>query len=597
MQTIEEQVHAAQIRAGYRSLPVATIVAAINAALFTAALVSVEGDVRAFVWLAAVFALAGIRGVAWWAFRHASDEARQARDWTQLAVAGAVASGFLWGLGAIWLWPETQTLQVLWIFLVGGMCAGAAVVSSTHWPTAVGFILSAGVPLVVKLVSEPALGWIPAVMPVIFIAVLSVMSREYSRKFTDMTRLNLALTARSRDLDTVNRRLRREIDGHRETEAMLRQAGKMKDVGNLTAGIAHDFNNILGVVIGNLDILRDSPGTDAEDRKLAQSALDAALRGAALIARLMAFSREQPLAPEAFDPGEALRAAEPLLRRALGESIVLDMEPAADVWPVLADPNQFDSALLNLAINARDAMPKGGTLSIGCGNLTVDDSGVAPAGLRPGDYVAIEMRDTGSGIAADDLPHVFEPFFTTKGATGGTGLGLGMVKGYAEQSGGAITLQSEVDKGTAVRLYLRRAQNGDVRDMTPTAEKSGQTGHDRILVVDDQEEVRQAAVRLLRALGHTTVEADHASAALEILEQGEHFDLLFTDIVMPGAMNGVDLALEVRRRRPELPILFTSGFVEPEIIQGQAGHLGAELLRKPYGKAELARMLDRLLVH
>lgn len=397
----------------------------------------------------------------------------------------------------------------------------------------------------------------------------------------------------------------RDMTERNAQEERLRRSQRLEAVGQLTGGIAHDFNNILGIIIGNLDQQLDdlrrlakqaTPHPETEQiAEQSNAAMDAALRGAELVRQLLAFSRNQPLRPQVVDLRKVQQGFEPLLHSTLGEAIVIETRVADGLWSVMADPTQFENAVLNLAINARDAMPKGGRLTIACANAHVDEPAATAGELPVGDFVTVAVSDTGTGIAPDVLPLVFEPFFTTKEVGKGTGLGLSMVYGYARQSGGTVKVYSELGHGTEIRLYLPRARTPTDRDAAAEATTAAPRGQERILVVEDKPEVRAVAVRLLQSLGYQSMEAENAAAALAILDRGERFDLLFTDFIMPGKMNGADLAREVRQRFPALAVVFTSGFSDPNTILSEANALGATIISKPYRKADLAKHIRAAL--
>ena len=389
----------------------------------------------------------------------------------------------------------------------------------------------------------------------------------------------------------------RDVSERKALEAQLRQAQRMEAVGQLTGGLAHDFNNLLTIVIGNLDLLLERLGKDGEIAAMAQLALDASLRGAALTRQLLAFSRRQPLEPKAFDLNELVADTIGLLRRTLGEQLEIETRFAADLWPVLADPAQLESAFANLAINARDAMPQGGRLAIETANKQLDlDYTARNVDVAPGDYVMLAVSDNGTGIAPSILDKVFEPFFTTKEQGQGTGLGLSMVYGFAKQSGGHVKIYSEVGHGTTVRLYLPRAgadrQRSDVRAPELIEELVGDA---KILVVEDNAEVRKVAVNYLLAFGYRVIEAGSGPEALEQLAADATISLLFTDVIMPGGMSGPELAQRALELRPDLKVLFTSGYAETAIEGGPSVGLVGNLLSKPYRKEDLARKLREVL--
>lgn len=381
-----------------------------------------------------------------------------------------------------------------------------------------------------------------------------------------------------------------------EIQSQLRQAQKMEAIGQLTGGLAHDFNNLLGVVLGNLDLLAMRFEAGCEERDLTESAIQAAMRGAELIRQLLAFSRRQPLAPKLTDLPRVLDATARLLRRSLGENITLELKVSEATWPVLIDVSQLESTLLNLSVNARDAMPDGGQLIIEATNVHIDERAFElNLEATPGDYVLIAVSDTGSGISADVLAHVFEPFFSTKGNKG-TGLGLSMVHGFIKQSGGYTKVYSEPGHGTTVRLYLPRALCGTVSEPDIIQTQTLPHGQEVILVVEDNEGIRGLAVRHLQSLGYRTIPAADGASALEIIQGGVPIDLLFTDVVMPGGIDGRALAAAARRLRPGLKISFTSGFTASAASATTEDHqFGSNLLSKPYRKSELARRIRAVL--
>ncbi len=393
-----------------------------------------------------------------------------------------------------------------------------------------------------------------------------------------------------------------DVTEKKKVEEKLVQAQKMEAVGQLTGGIAHDFNNILGVVVGNLDqqleFLKDAQsGARHHDniRALSEASLNAALRGAELVQRLLAFARNQPLLPKLLDLGRTTQSLVPLLQRSIGEHVLIETRIAPDLWPVMADQSQFENAILNLAINARDAMPGGGRLRISCTNVSLDEAAATVEELPVGDYAAVMVTDTGTGIAPDVLLRVFEPFYTTKEVGKGSGLGLSMVFGYARQSGGTVKIYSELGKGTEVRLYLPRADTKPLEAAEQRGPSAAAKGSERILVVEDKDDVRVMAVSLLTSLGYRTIQAENATMALASIDSGEAFDLLFTDIIMPGGMNGLELAREVRRRMPKIPIIFTTGFSDPDAIGSEAEALGASVVTKPFRKVVLAEAVRQKL--
>jgi PAS domain S-box-containing protein len=373
----------------------------------------------------------------------------------------------------------------------------------------------------------------------------------------------------------------------------LRQAQKMEAVGQLTGGVAHDFNNLLTVIIGNLEMLEPRVAEDARASLLLEQAQEAADLGAQLTGRMLAFARRQPLAPRIIDLNELVADTTGLLQRSLGESIEIHSSLASDLDQTMADPSQLQNALLNLCLNARDAMPGGGKLTIETANTELDEEYThSRPDVVPGRYVMLSVSDTGTGIPLDVQQRVFEPFFTTKEAGAGSGLGLSMIYGFAKQSGGHLRLYSEMGMGTTVSLYLPR--NGDaVASADEQAGSPQQRGNQdiTILVVEDDHRVRATTVARVEELGYSVLEASDGPAALEILQQSPAVDVLFTDIVMPGGMMGNELADQAKQLYPNIKVLFTSGYTEEASLQAGSIKNGSALLTKPYRLADLAGKL------
>lgn len=388
----------------------------------------------------------------------------------------------------------------------------------------------------------------------------------------------------------------RNITERAALRAQLAQAQKMEAVGQLTGGVAHDFNNLLQALGGNLDLIHRLAETRNDERllRLVGNAQRAAARGARLTQQLLAFSRRQNLRPERIWVSRLVAEMSELLHRAAGETVSVRTQAAPDLWPCHLDPAQFESALLNLAINARDAMPDGGTLSIEAGNVALDATAAGGLDVPPGDYVRLDVTDTGTGIAPEHLPRLFEPFFTTKEVGKGTGLGLAMVHGFARQSGGAVTVASEPGRGTTVTLFLPRVADEVTRPVVPEpaaavppAPRRGEGDHLGILVVEDDPEVREAVQFALADAGHRVLTATEGDEAMAILANGEKLDLLLCDVALPGAMSGLDIAMAARRQRPKLRILLASGYG----ADAPGGSEAFEVMAKPFSQAELLRRI------
>jgi PAS domain S-box-containing protein len=390
-----------------------------------------------------------------------------------------------------------------------------------------------------------------------------------------------------------------DVTQRKTTERQLQHAQRLEAIGQLTSGMAHDFNNLLTVVIGNLDLLKDRLSDNPECAELAEVALKAGLRGAGLTQQLLAFSRRQSLVPLAFDLNAMVVSTTTLLRRTLGEQVEVSLHLADDLWPAFADPSQLESALTNLAINGRDAMPEGGRLTIETGNRVLDDAYAdANTDVSPGKYVMLAVSDNGTGIPPELIDKVFEPFFSTKTEGKGSGLGLAMIYGFAKQSGGHVKIYSEVGRGTTVRLYVPAAEGVNSAEAeTSELEEGARSGAAIVLLVDDNEEVRKTAARQLQDLGYRIIEAEGPAHALDVLRGDSEVDLLFTDIVMPGGINGEELAAMARRLRPGLPVLFTSGFARSLVSDPLMSQTSAQmlLLSKPYRRSELARQVAKAL--
>ncbi|WP_225706885.1 MASE4 domain-containing protein [Bradyrhizobium cenepequi] len=384
----------------------------------------------------------------------------------------------------------------------------------------------------------------------------------------------------------------RDLTEKQAAEAQIRQVQKMDAVGQLTGGVAHDFNNILTVITGTIGILEEAVSDRPDLVTIARLIDEAAERGANLTKHLLAFARKQPLQPLEVDINALILEAARLLRPTLGEHIEITPMLAEDAWMAMVDPNQLTTAILNLALNARDAMPRGGKLALESRNVYLDEGYASMhSEVVAGHYVMVAVSDTGTGIPADLLEKVFDPFFTTKEVGKGTGLGLSMVFGFVKQSGGHIKIYSEERHGTSVKMYLPHATG-----LAQTVAEAQQAvnvrgGHEVILVVEDDALVRKYVVTQITSLGYSTLEAANAAEALKIIDTGAPIDLLFTDVIMPGAMNGRQLVDEALKRRPGLKTLYTSGYTENAIVHHGRLDSGVLLLAKPYRKSELAKMI------
>ena len=397
--------------------------------------------------------------------------------------------------------------------------------------------------------------------------------------------------------ETLENRVIEEIAERRQAETRLAQAQKMESIGKLTGGVAHDFNNLLQVISGNLQLLsRHVAGNERAERHVS-SAMGGVQRGSRLASQLLAFGRRQALEPKIVNATRFVRGMDEMLRRAIGEGIEIETIVSAGLWNTFIDPAQIENALLNLAINARDAMDGHGKLTIELGNAHLDDAYVRQHDeVKAGQYVLLAVSDTGSGMTAEILSKVFEPFFSTKAEGKGSGLGLSMVYGFVKQSGGHINIYSEPGEGTTIKLYLPRAMDAeDIEIQHHMAPATG--GSETVLVVEDDDEVRAIVVEMLSDLGYQVLKATDAANALVVIESGMPIDILFTDVVMPGPLKSPELARRARERLPDIAVLFTSGYTENSIVHGGRLDAGVELLSKPYTRDALARKFRHVLAN
>ncbi len=579
-----DALYAEQIGIVYRQMPIALAVNLANAALTAAVLTPLTHRPSPSVWLLAIAAVTAARWFLWRRHRRAQNHLRDIRRWSVLAAGGSLLAGLGWGVGAALLFPEIPIAgQIFLTFVIGGMCAGAVVLSASHMPTLLAFLHAASLPMAIRFFVEAseadaALG----IMILIFAAALSLAGAYLHRVFAETLRLRF-------ELGSATKRLEAEIAERESTEAALRQAQKLEAVGQLTGGIAHDFNNLLTVVIGNLALAEARLGENAEVARLLKGALRAGERGVALIQRLLAFARQQRLDPRPVDLSRLIDGIEDLLRRTLGPQIMLVTRAAADVGPARIDPEQLELAILNLAINARDAMPQGGTLLIGLENRA--SGGNAPVELVAGGYVVLSIVDNGTGMEERVLARAFDPFFTTKEIGAGSGLGLPMVQGFAAQSGGAVHIRSQPGTGTTVELWLPQAAEPAL-DVPAEIEHGAslQRSTAAILLCDDDADVRRFLASFLQGAGYTVHQADGPRSALQILETTIEISLFVIDYAMPE-MNGLETIRQAWQRRPGLKPLLITG--HPGAWSGSIS--GVPLLRKPFTPDQLARHVAAIL--
>jgi PAS domain S-box-containing protein len=421
------------------------------------------------------------------------------------------------------------------------------------------------------------------------------LAQQNQRELNERRRVEAELRELNATLEAKVEQRTQEV--HRHAEA-VRQLQKMEAVGQLTGGVAHDFNNLLQVIVGNLEIIRRAAGADnTRIFRAVEVALDSAKAGAAMTQRLLAFARRQPLDPKPLDVNVLVNGMSELMHRALGETIEIEVVLGAGLWRIEADANELERAILNLAVNARDAMPEGGKLTVETANCHVDE---AYAKLNPdsspGQYVAISVTDTGTGMDAETMRQAFEPFFTTKPVGRGTGLGLSQVYGFVKQSGGHVKLYSELNVGTTVRMYLPRLHGAAAEALRAPISEAAESGkQELVLVVEDDEKVRHLSVEMLRELGYQVLEAADGPQALQILEARDDIALLFTDVVLPGGMTGAQVAARARAKHPTLQVLFTTGYARNAIVHHGRLDAGVQLLTKPFTFSDLAAKVRAIL--
>jgi PAS domain S-box-containing protein len=394
----------------------------------------------------------------------------------------------------------------------------------------------------------------------------------------------------------LEQRVADEVEARLAAEEQLRQSQKLEAIGGLTGGVAHDFNNLLQVIAGNLHLLARHEPDNVNVQRRVNASIAAVERGAKLSSQLLAFARRQPLSPAICTPQQIFDGLGELLQRALGETLLVHMTAPAESWRMFVDRNQLENAILNLAINARDAMKGEGTIDLSADNISLDRAFCAGKGIVAGDYVRVCVADTGDGMAPQVLAQAFEPFFTTKPDGQGTGLGLSMVFGFVKQSGGHIEMSSVVGQGTRVELYFPRSLRS-MDSETSTLDMHLRGGHERVLVVEDNEAVRVSSVELLREEGYQVLTAANADVAMQMLLEGVAVDLIFTDVVMPGLIKSSDLAAWAKVQNPPVAVLFTSGHTRDIISRNHQLSPDTHLLSKPYGPDALAQMVRTVLEH
>jgi signal transduction histidine kinase/CheY-like chemotaxis protein len=592
-----QEIFAAQIRALYQHTPMILAVNVINSGLVALVLASYMRQTRWWTFFGLVVTLTAARAIGWSLYHRRRTSADLTIKWAIIATIGSGLSGLLWGAGSTFLLPDDIVEQTFLAFVVGGMCAGALVSLSHYLPAFIAYVYSSVLPLAGGFLADGRTVYVAmGCMTVVFAAAVTFAAHHFNRAFVIGLRLNLdlsertaELTKRTEELISANSRLEAEIAQREAAEDQLHQAQKMDALGQLTGGIAHDFNNLLTAVIGNLELAQQR-SADPHTTRLLKASLGAAQRGATLIQDLLTFARRKPLHPEVVDVPAVVDDAEKILKQTIGPNIRLVIRAAPDLRPAWVDPNQLELAILNLALNARDAMPGGGNLQIACENRRADADD-APGGLVTGDYVIVSVSDTGAGMSRATLARAFEPFFTTKEAGRGSGLGLSMVQGFAAQSGGAVRIASSLGEGTVVELWLPRAEGRAAESVAAEPGGAVLTEHrGSILVCDDDGDVRALIGAFLREVGYTVWEANNPALALQILQRERPIDLLLVDYAMPE-MNGPAVIDRARACQPGLKTLLITG--HPEALHSDA--LGMPFLPKPFKVAELSRRISEIL--
>jgi signal transduction histidine kinase/ActR/RegA family two-component response regulator len=588
---VTSAAQAEQVRSLFRQIPIALSVNVVNAALVAIVLTPLATRPLVLPWFLSVILVTIGRGILWLSYRRAPVQPEHARRWSRLATLGALLAGLAWGIGGFILFPVLPASgQLFLIIVLGGMSAGAMAMSASHLPSLLAFLLPTGLPMALLFLARGSTAdSVLAAMIVVFVAALSLAGRHFSQIFAEALRLRFELKEANLRLIEANLRLQTEMAEHRETEAALHQAQKLEAMGHLVGGIAHDFNNLLTVVGGNATLLCYR-AADEPTRRRAAAILSVADRGERLIRQLLAFSRRRTLRPEAVALQGRISEIEELLARSLREDIAVTIDLPADLWPVMVDPGEFELALLNVAVNARDAMPNGGAFRLAARNTRSGDE-MAGAGLV-GEFVAITLTDTGPGMPAEVMARAFEPYFTTKPAGLGSGLGLSQVYGFASQSGGGAALAGAPGEGTAITLYLPRADGAPTMAGEIAAQPAFDPGSARVLLVEDDQTVAEATQDLLHNIGFDTRWAGDGMAALALVDNDPELALVMSDVVMPGGVSGLDLARALRDRRPELPVILTTGY------SSHASEVVAEgfpLIQKPYRRDALAASLRSAL--
>jgi len=569
----------------------------VNSALVALVLASYMEQIRWWIFFGLVVTLTGVRAIGWGYYLHRRNPVEATTKWAIFATAGSGLSGLLWGAGSTLLLPDYIVERTFLAFVIGGMCAGALVSLSYYLPAFIAYVFSAALPLAGSFLFDGKTVYVAmGCMALVFVAAVTFAAHHFNRAFVSGMRLNLDLSERTKELTqrtegltAANSRLEAEIAQRKVTEDQLRQAQKLEAVGQLTGGIAHDFTNLLTAVVNYVELAIRRADDNPAVVSLLQGAVQAADRGIDLVKRLLAFARKQRLEPRSADLKVLISDIKELLQQTLGGTINLEIAIAPDLAPARVDTNQLELAVLNLAINARDAMPTGGTMRLSLENSRTSRG--MPAGLAPADYVILSIADTGTGMDEATLARAFDPFFTTKQAGSGSGLGLSMVQGFAAQSAGEVQIQSRLGEGTRVEVWLPRADEAPTVGARPhRPDIIGPQRAAQILLCDDDPDVRRSLGEVLQTEGYILHVADGPSATLRILEGTAEIDLLIVDYAMPQ-MNGLELIRKACQQRPGLKTLLITGNVG--VLSGDISTV--PLLPKPFGPDELGQRVAGIL--
>jgi signal transduction histidine kinase/CheY-like chemotaxis protein len=587
---LSDALYAEQVRTTYAHLPLTLSVSVLNSVLVGFVLDPVVPQFRILIWMGLVIGLSALRLVTWRAYMRRKDLWHRS-CWPQFSTAGALASGILWGASTFLFLPLDVSHVLFLALVIAGMCAGAATVHAAHFPSVIAFILPATVPLTANfLMQDNKLLIVSGIMASVFGVSLCLTSLQTRKWFRETTAARLILTRRKKQINEANVRLRAEIANHHATEAKLQHAKKMEAIGLLTAGVAHDFNNILLAIGGSAELLASHRAPNSPHTRQLRTIIEAVERAATLTRQLLAVGRKQSLVPHSVDINEVLRAKEELLITTLGGHGSIELQLASTPSIVFVDAAELERAVLNLVINARDAMPSGGSVTIKTANLNVDGANSVTEGLV-GHLVMISVSDTGIGMTDSVRLRAFDPFFTTKDVGHGSGLGLSQVYGTVKQSGGETRIDSYIGRGTTVSIYLPRILNGLV---SPQAARISPSSHEpatiaarstregrRILLLDDDHQVLETVEEILSDAGYTVAAFASALEALDDVNGSKPIDLIVVDFAMPE-MRGDQFAARARARRSAVPILFISGYAEPTSLQSEPF-----VLRKPFSVASL----------